>query len=312
MKKIAVNWNTAYDTILLSNNNLNEVLDSREDSWLELSYIVSDIKEQLWGSALNISYNMALLWLKPKLFTAVWNDFIFPKFFEEYVDLSNVYFSKNNKTAKSFITTDSKNSHINAFYLWAIQDSDKVSCNVDEKFDYAIVSSNSVDSMLMKLKDFKRSWSKVLFDPGSQIIQMKKEEIIESFKYADYLIVNKYEFELIKKISELTDSEIIESFDKIIITYWLKWSKIFDNNYFLDEIEWVENQNEIDSTWCWDAYRAGLLYGLSEGYTWKSSARLWSVLASVTAWFVWSQNHTIDSELLEKLYVDTFWENLEK
>ena len=310
MVKIAVNWNTAYDTILVSHNKLKESFNQKDESSIDISYIVSDIKEQLWWNALNISYNLALLWIKAKLFSAVWSDFIFPRFFEENVDLSSVYYSKTNKTAKSFITTDVLNSHINAFYLWAILDNDKIACNVSEKFDYAIVSSNSVDSMLSKLKDFKKSWAKVFFDPGTQVIQMKKNEILESFKLADYLIVNKFEFDLIKKISELTDSEIIESFDKIIITYWLKWSKIFDRNYFLDEVEWVENENEIDSTWCWDAYRAGLIYWLSKWYTWKTSARLGAVLASITAWEIGSQNHIIDSETLEKLYIDTFWEEV--
>jgi len=310
MLKIAVNWNTAYDTILVSHNNLKDSYNNKDDSSIDISYVVSDIKEQLWWNALNISYNLALLWIKPKLFSAVWSDFIFPKFFEENVDLSSVYYSKTNKTAKSFITTDVNNSHINAFYLGAIMDNDKIACNVSEKFDYAIVTSNSVDSMLKKLHDFKKSWAKVFFDPGSQIIQMTKKDILESFKLADYLIVNKFEFDLIKKISEYTDSEIIEGFEKIIITYWLKWSKIFDQNYFLDEVEWVENENEIDSTWCWDAYRAGLIYGLSKWYTWKTSARLWAVLASVTAWKIGSQNHKIDAKLLEKLYFDTFWEEV--
>jgi hypothetical protein len=48
---------------------------------------------------------------------------------------------------------------------------------------------------------------------------MTKKDILEAFENSDYLIVNKFEFDMIKKISEFTDSEIIESFDKIIITY---------------------------------------------------------------------------------------------
>ncbi len=312
MAKIAVNWNTAFETLLVSQNKLKNCLSTTETWEFNISYIIKEIKEQLGWNALNISYNLALLWIKPKLFSAVWNDFIFPKFFEEYVDLSSVYFSKKNKTAKIFISTDEQKSHINAFYLWAILDSDKIACNVSEKFDYAIVSANSINSMLEKLEAFKKSQAKVFFDPGSQIIQMTKSQILKAFDLSDYLIVNKYEFEIIKKISEMTDSEIIESFEKIIITYWLKWSKIFDHNYFLDEIEWVENQNEIDSTWCSDAYKAWLIYWLTKKYSWKSSVRLGAILASVCAWSIWSQNHKIDEEQLEKLYIDTFWENIEK
>jgi hypothetical protein len=48
---------------------------------------------------------------------------------------------------------------------------------------------------------------------------MTKKQLLEAFENADYLIVNKFEFDMIKKISEFSDSEIIESFEKIIITY---------------------------------------------------------------------------------------------
>jgi hypothetical protein len=73
--------------------------------------------------------------------------------------------------------------------------------------------------MLSKLAAFSKTGAKVFFDPGHQIIQMSKKDLIKSFSLSDYLIVNKYEFDLIKQIAEFTDSEIIESFDKIIITY---------------------------------------------------------------------------------------------
>jgi hypothetical protein len=33
-------------------------------------------------------------------------------------------------------------------------------------------------------------------------------------------------------------------------------------------------------------------------------------LASITAWEIGSQNHKIDAETLEKLYIDTFWEEI--
>ncbi len=313
MTKIAVNWNTAYNTILITQNDLKKSFLNHSEDSVNISFLVKEIKEFIWWNWLNIAYNLALLWEKTKLFTAVWNDFEFNDFFKNNIDLSWVYYSKTNKTARSFISTDEKKSYITSFYLWAILDSNKIACEVknDEKIDYAIVSASSKEAMIEKLEAFKNTWAKTFFDPGSQVINMNKEELYKAFKNTNYLIVNQIEFEHIKKISELTDWELIESFDKIIITYWLKWSKIFDRNYYLDEVEWVENPNELDSTWCSDAYKAGLISGIKNWYSWKTSARVWAILASLCAWYIWPENHKTSWEELEKLYKDTFWEELE-
>ena len=103
---------------------------------------------------------------------------------------------------------------------------------------------------------------------------------------------------------------MIKTFEKIIITYGLKWSKIFYSNYNMFEIPWVESPTFIDEIWVGDAYRAWLLKWLNEGFTWDKSAKLWAVLASISTWKSWAQNHSINWEELKWLYTDTFWENL--
>jgi hypothetical protein len=47
MVKIAVNGNTAYDTILVSHNLLADNLNNFDENNINISYLVSDIKEQL-------------------------------------------------------------------------------------------------------------------------------------------------------------------------------------------------------------------------------------------------------------------------
>jgi hypothetical protein len=47
---------------------------------------------------------------------------------------------------------------------------------------------------------------------------MDKLDLLEAMKYSNYLIVNDFEFDLFKEKTGLEKGEIIESFEKVIIT----------------------------------------------------------------------------------------------
>jgi sugar/nucleoside kinase (ribokinase family) len=103
---------------------------------------------------------------------------------------------------------------------------------------------------------------------------------------------------------------MITWFEKMILTYWIKWSKIFDKNYNIIEVEWVENPDFVDATWAWDAYRAWLLKWLTDWYDWLTSARIWAVLASLSTQAYGAQNYYIDWKQFKTLYEQTFGDEL--
>jgi hypothetical protein len=104
---------------------------------------------------------------------------------------------------------------------------------------------------------------------------------------------------------------MIESFSKMIITYWVDGSKIYESNYNVTEIFWVENPDFLDSTWAWDAYRAWLLSWLNKWYSWENSAKMWSILASICTASNWAQNHFINLKQFKTLYIETYWEDFD-
>jgi len=65
------------------------------------------------------------------------------------------------------------------------------------------------------------------------------------------------------------------------------------------ELEWVvwdaagkSVDAVVDPTGCGDAYRAGLLYGRTQGWSWQDSARLASVMGAFKVVSQGPQNHT--------------------
>ena len=310
MSKVIVSGSTAFDNIMHSDTNIKDHLTEKEMWNINISYLVSELKKENWWTGSNIAYNLALLWAESILLTSVWNDYVFSDFMKQNVNLEYINVSRNKLTARSYITTDKYENQVTAFYPWAMEDSCQINYLRDEDAKYSIISANHVSTMKKHLKLFKEKWVKTLFDPGQQITQMTKEDLEYCFELSDYIILNEYEYEVIKTRSEKTDWDMIEMFEHMILTYWVKWSKIFDRNYNIVEVHWVENPDFIDATWAWDAYRAWLLKWLNDWYSWEQSARIGAVLASLSAWEYWAQNHFIDWKQFQNLYSQTFWESL--
>lgn len=310
MSKIIVSGSTAYDNIMSSNSNFKDHLIEKEVWNIDISYLVSDLKEELWWTWANISYNLALLWSDSVLLSSIWTDYNFSDFMRNNVDLSNINISKDKLTARSYISKDSKYNKITSFYPWAMEDSCDIYFKNPKDSKYWVVWANHVDIMKKHLKMFKQNWINSLFVPGQQIVQLNREELLELIDLSDYIILNEYEYELIKKISWLSDWEMIDSFEKMILTYWIKWSKIFDRTYNILEIYWVENPEALDSTWAWNAYIAWILHWLNNWYNWETSAKIWAVLASLATWSFWAQNHKTTWDKFKTLYKETFWDIL--
>ncbi len=310
MPQILVSWSTAYDNIMQSDTIIKNHIPNQDLEHMNISYLVSNLEKQEWGTWLNIVYNLSLLGEKSILLSSVGKDFVFSDFLKENVNLEYINYSDKYLTARSYITNDAHNNQITAFYPWAMQDSCQISNIKDEDVEYSIVSANHISVMKKHIKLFKEKWYKTFFDPGQQITQMTKEDLDYCFFYSDYIILNEYEYILIKQIAEKTDEEMIALFEKMILTYWIRWSKIFDRNYNIIEIPGVENSNYINATWAWDAYRAGLLKWLNSWYSWEISAKIWAVLASLSTEFFGWQNHFIDWKQFKELYKETFWEEL--
>lgn len=57
------------------------------------------------------------------------------------------------------------------------------------------------------------------------------------------------------------------------------------------EIPCVEADRIVDPTGCGDAYRAGLLYGIANGFDWVSTGRLAAVMGAIKIAYRGGQNH---------------------
>jgi adenosine kinase len=87
----------------------------------------------------------------------------------------------------------------------------------------------------------------------------------------------------------------------MIVTLGAKGSQIYSDGQRFD-IPCVKADDIVDPTGCGDAYRAGLLYGISRGWDWPTCGRLASVMGSIKIGSRGGQNHHPTKNEIEQIY----------
>src|SRR5207249_7595648 len=122
---------------------------------------------------------------------------------------------------------------------------------------------------------------------------------------AEYLAVNDYEARLLAERTGLSLEAMAARVEALIVTLGGDGSRIYADGAVL-EIPAVKPTALVDPTGCGDAYRAGLLYGIANGWDWERTGRLASLLGSVKIASRGGQNHIVEREKIAALYQERF------
>jgi adenosine kinase len=72
------------------------------------------------------------------------------------------------------------------------------------------------------------------------------------------------------------------------------------------EIPCVKASEIVDPTGCGDAYRAGLLYGITRGWNWIDTGRLAAVMGAIKIAHRGGQNHVPSREEIARRFSEAF------
>ena len=112
---------------------------------------------------------------------------------------------------------------------------------------------------------------------------------------ATYVTVNDYEWELLTDRTGLDAKQITQQVEALIITLGAKGAVIHTRDGEI-EIPCAPVSEAVDPTGCGDAFRAGLLHGVTEGMDWATTGRVASLLGAAAVEHAGTQNHffTVD------------------
>jgi adenosine kinase len=211
----------------------------------------------------------------------------------------------NAYTAQCFVTADDDNNQINAFHPGAMQFSHENRVAEMGALRLAIIAPDGRDGMIQHAADLAAQGVPFVFDPGQQLPMFNGEELRTFIGQATYLAANDYEFEMVMERTGWSLEDIAGRLEALIVTRGDKGSTIYAGGAQHD-IPCVTADAIVDPTGCGDAYRAGLLFGIVNGYDWPTTGRLASLMGALKIAHQGGQNHVATKEQIAARFEAAF------
>ena len=293
----------AYDTIMVFQDQFkNHILPDKIHA-LSVSFYVPEMRREFGGTAGNIAYNLQLLEGKPLIMATVGEDFgSYTQWLNTHgIDSAHIKTIPSTFTAQAFITTDTDDNQITAFHPGAMSEAHQNSVKDAKDITLAIIAPDGRDGMFQHARECFEAGIPFLFDPGQGLPMFNGEELLHFIEMADYLAVNDYESQIIQDKTGLTLEELAQKVKALIVTLGSAGSQIYADGQRFD-IPCVKAENIVDPTGCGDAYRAGLLFGMSNGWDWPTCGRLASTMGAIKIASRGGQNHKPSRDDIEQIY----------
>ncbi len=297
----------AYDTIMVFPDQFKEHILPDKVHILNVSFLVPEMRREFGGVAGNIAYNLKLLGGDPYPMATVGDDF---GPYQQHLDrlgISTRYVRhmEGEYTPQAFITTDIDDNQITAFHPGAMRHSYLNRVADTEGIKIGIVAPDSKAAMLQHSRDFVAAGIPHIFDPGQAMTLFNGEELAQFIEEAQYLVVNDYEFQLLKERTGLDGTAIAERVEAMIVTRGAEGS-VLRTRDGLTEIGPVEPDDVLDPTGCGDAFRAGLIHGLLNDLDLVTCCRIGSVLGAIKVARQGPQNHMPGFDEIQQRFLDAY------
>ena len=292
---IVVSGSIAYDYLMTFPGRFVEHILPHQLDKLSLSFLVDEMRRQRGGVAANIAYNLALLGERPRLMGTVGQDFGDYRAYLEScgVDTSLTRQEADLFTASFFVNTDLDGNQIASFYTGAMARARELSFrDLDaSEIDLATISPNDPVAMVRYAAECQELGIPYLYDPSQQIVRLSGEELRAGLAGCDLLVVNAYEFEMLRQKTGLSAEEIRAAPARAcVVTHGADGSHIWADGR-LYEIPAVPPRQAADPTGVGDAFRAGLIKGLALGLPWELAGRMGSLAATYVLEVAGPQTH---------------------
>jgi adenosine kinase len=314
--KIVVTGSIAFDTLMQFPGKFSEQFIADKLDTISVSFLVDTMRKQRGGCGPNIAYSLALLGEKPLLVATAGMDFA------EYrgvlngagVDTSGVKEIADVYTASFFANTDQAGNQICSFYTGAMRFAKEHSLKPflagAGKDALVIVSPNDPEAMIRYPRECRESGTRFIFDPGQQIARLPGEDLASGARGAAVLILNEYEFELLKKKTGMDQASLFSLAETIIVTLGGKGAEIRRKDGIV-RIPTAKPKTVSDPTGVGDAFRSGLLKGMSLGFSWETAGRMGSLSAVYVLETDGPQNHHYTLPEFVRRYRENFGESEE-
>jgi adenosine kinase len=305
--KIVVTGSIAFDYLMSFPGKFTEHFLAEHMQRVSLSFLVDTMDKRRGGCAPNIAYTLALLGERPFLMGTAGQDFGEYRAWLEAanIDTSLVKQVPDKFTASFFCSTDTENNQIASFYTGAMAHAAELSFRTIKDARLAIVSPNDPAAMVQYAEECRTLRIPYIFDPGQQCARMAGDELKDGVTGARVVIVNDYEFELLRQKTGLDEAEILKDSEALIVTRGENGCSIYTLAERID-VKAVPPHRIVDPTGVGDAFRGGLMKGIASGADYRTSAQIGSVAATYALEHLGGSSHAYTYDEFRRRYEHHF------
>jgi adenosine kinase len=297
----------AFDSIMVFHDHFKNHILPDKIHILNVSFLVPEMRRDFGGCAGNIAYNLRMLGGNPIIMATVGDDFAPYRQRLAALGLSQECIRQlpDSYTAQAFITTDLSDNQITAFHPGAMNQSHLNDASSAPDIRLAIVSPDGREGMLSHCAQLYQAGIPFIFDPGQGMPLFSGDDLLHMVGQADYLTLNDYEAELLQSRTGLNLEQLARQVKCLIVTRGVEGSQFYVDGKIL-QIPCAPAREIVDPTGCGDAFRAGLLFGITSGMDWETTGRLASLMGALKIERRGGQNHSFERGEIEDRFADAF------
>lgn len=310
-ESVLVTGSTAIDLIGVYSGSFDEYQSQYTINALNTSFQLTDMKTSFGGCAPNIAYGLHQLGVNVIPLSSAGRNFrdrYQPYLAELGINVDYIEVDEDQEqSASCMMLNDLHGNQIIGFYPGPLMPKRKLPREVNEidQVALAVLAPENAQLMLKQARDLADKGIPLVFDPGQVITDFKKVEIKELLSLSDYLIVNDYEYSVLKTNGELTDEEVMLIVKEVVVTHGEEGVGIFEEGQ-VHHVDSVPDVEIVEVTGCGDAFRAGYVYGVLKQLEPVERAQIGCIMAALNLKHPETLGYPADEklirEMMEKLY----------
>jgi adenosine kinase len=311
---ILVSGSLAFDNIMNFNGKFADSIMADKIHMLNVSFLVDELRKSFGGTAGNIAYTLGLLNTPVSILGIAGKDFTTYKEFLKKHNVDTSYITQIHElyTATAFAVTDKTNNQIWGFYPGADNLSEKLSLDkVNDTITFGSIAPQLPQTMLKLATQYTEKKIPYLFDPGMQLPHFSKDDLLQAFEGAQIIIGNDYETAVMQERTGIADLHALAKQDKIIITTLGAQGSRITTKTESHEVPVAAALEIRDPSGAGDAYRGGLLAGLSRKLPLIQSAQMGALAATFAVEQFGTTTHHYTLEQFKTRFYETFKHKLE-
>ena len=276
---ILVSGSMAYDRIMDFPGRFSDHILPDQIHMINVSFTVNSLTENFGGTAGNIAYSLSLLGEKPRIVATMGSDY--HRYFDwlagRGVGTGDIRIVAEELTAGAYITTDTGNNQITGFNPGAMKHQAGFGFDgVDPANAIAIVGPGNIQDMAEFAAKHQEMGLYSIFDPGQSLPIWEPGNLARAIRQSNVLVANDYELEMILNRTGLSRADVASAVEHVIVTKGAEGAELITKGDAV-RVPVIPVENLVDPTGAGDAFRGGLIKGITGGESMERAVQMGAV-----------------------------------